>query len=173
MNLKDFKKEVLPIKDKLFRFALSLTADRAEAEDIVQEVLIKTWRQRSELGAIRNLEAWCIRLTRNLTIDKLRSKHRHNQPIDQAFGLTDGQATPHEQAESHDLLQQVNRIMRTLPEKQQLVMHLRDIEGLTYQEIGEALQLPVSQVKVNLHRARAKVRQALLKLEANGKPKHQ
>ena len=66
---------MLPLKNKLFRFALKMVHNVAEAEDIVQEVMIKIWDQRDSMSEIKNIEAWCVRLTKNLTFDKLKSKH--------------------------------------------------------------------------------------------------
>jgi RNA polymerase sigma-70 factor (ECF subfamily) len=81
------------------------------------------------------------------------------------FDLHDHTATPFQQVASGDVFDQVQRLMSQLPEKQKLIMHLRDIEGLHYQEISEALDLPLDQVKVYLFRARKSVREGLLKLE--------
>lgn len=173
MNLKAFKSRVLPTKDKLFRFALSITHDRAEAEDVVQEVFIKLWDQRLDLEVIQNMEAWCMRLTRNLSIDKLRSKHRRTNPIEAGFDLETSEASPLERTEQQDTVALVRAFIRRLPDKQQQVMQLRDIEGFTYQEISDTLGIPLNQVKVNLHRARQAVRTQLLKMEKHEYPKHQ
>jgi RNA polymerase sigma factor (sigma-70 family) len=75
MNWKTFHMNVEAIRNKLFRFAVSMLRDEAEAEDVVQEVVIKLWKQRDQLDRIHNMEAWTMRLTRNLSIDKIRSKH--------------------------------------------------------------------------------------------------
>ena len=172
MNLQEFKSRILPVKDKLFRFALSLTHNPAEAEDVVQEVLIKVWDRRREMSDIHNPEAWCMRLTRNLSVDKMRSKHQRTQQVDGYLELPDGNASPYQHTEAHDTMQLIRSLMERLSDKQRQVMHLRDIEGLTYEEISEALGLPVNQVKVNLHRARQAVRAQLLKIETHDHPEH-
>ena len=111
------------------------------------------------MDAITNIEAWCITATRNLSIDKLRSKHQRLQPIAAGFDLHDHSATPYEAVVTNDVFDQVRSLLNRLPEKQRDIMHLRDIEGLSYQEISEALNVPMEQVKVYLFRARKAVRE--------------
>ena len=74
MHPAEFTQRIAPMQNKLFRFALRFVADAAEAEDIVQEALIKVWNRRNELDQYRNLEAWCMTVTKNLALDKLKIK---------------------------------------------------------------------------------------------------
>jgi RNA polymerase sigma factor (sigma-70 family) len=159
MNHHDFKTKILPIKNRLFRFALGIVGQAAEAEDVVQEVFIKLWNNRHQMANISNVEAWCITATKNLSIDKLRSKHQRMVPMAAGFDLHDNAATPYEVAVTHDVFDQVRNLMGRLPEKQRDIMQLRDIEGMSYQEIAEALNVPMDQVKVYLFRARKAVRE--------------
>lgn len=165
MNLEQFTSDILPIKNKLFRFALRIVNQVAEAEDVVQEVFIKLWNNRQQMDTVQNVEAWCFTATKNLSIDKLRSKHQRLQPLKAGFDLHDQAATPDQAAAGQDVFDQVKKLMQNLPEKQREIMHLRDIEGLTYQEIADVLGLPLEQVKVYLFRARKAVRQGLTNLE--------
>ncbi len=162
MNQQDFKTKILPIKNRLFRFALGIVGQAAEAEDVVQEVFIKLWNNRNQMAEIVNVEAWCITATRNLSIDKLRSKHQRMVPMSAGFDLSDQAATPYETTVSHDVFDQVRNLMNRLPDKQRDIMQLRDIEGLSYQEIAESLNVPMDQVKVYLFRARKAVREGLV-----------
>ena len=168
MKMTDFKEILWPIKNKLYRFSLRVVGDPTEAEDVVQEVFIKVWNKRSELHQYKNIEAWCMTLTRNLSIDKLRSKHRRTDQLDHQMELRATSATPLQQTEYRDTLDQVKGLIGQLPEKQKMVMHLRDMEGLSYQEIADALQLSMEQVKVNLFRARKFIRTQMLKKETYG-----
>jgi len=170
MSLKRYKERVLPIKNKLYRFALSIVRDEAEAADVVQEVCIKLWKQWEEIDRVDNLEAWSMRLVKNQAIDKLRSKHRRTGDLEQAYHLPGDEPTPYQRTAANDTFARIRRLMDRLPQKQKLVMHLRDIEGLSYQEIGEALDLSMSQVKVNLFRARKQMRAYLIKSEPYGSP---
>ena len=104
MNLQYYKEHILPISQKLFRFAFRIVGDQAEAQDITQEILIKVWNKRADWDYIDNMEAWCIKMTRNLSIDKLRSKHRRTQDVDQIFHLKDSGASPLESVQSNDTI---------------------------------------------------------------------
>ncbi len=73
MYLEYFKKEIFPLKDKLFRFARSYIRDNGTAEDIVQEVFIRLWNKKSDFKKIKNIEAWSMTITRNLVYDILKS----------------------------------------------------------------------------------------------------
>ena len=172
MNLKSYKERVLPMKHKLYRFALSIVCDRAEAADVVQEVCIKLWDRWQEIDRIDNLEAWSMRLVKNQAIDALRSKHRRTGDLEQAFHLEVDGPTPYQAAAANDEIARIRRLMARLPEQQRFVMHLRDIEGLSYREIAEALDLSMPQVKVNLFRARKQMRSFLTKSEPHGSPSH-
>jgi len=163
MNLQQFQSNVSQLKNKLFRFSVRIVGHAAEAEDVVQEVFIKLWNNREFMDELSNLEAWCMSATKNLSIDKLRSKHRRLEPIKAGFNLLDKTPTPYQKTVESDVFFHVKSMMDGLPEKQKFVMHLRDIEGLTYQEIAEALGIPLDQVRVNLFRARKSVRERLVK----------
>ncbi|MBI1226797.1 MAG: sigma-70 family RNA polymerase sigma factor [Bacteroidetes bacterium] len=161
MNQLEFKTKILPIKNRLYRFALGIVGQAAEAEDVVQEVFIKLWNNRQHMAEISNVEAWCITATKNLSIDKLRSKHQRMVPMAAGFDLHDHAATPYDETVTHDVFNQVRGLMNRLPDKQRDIMQLRDIEGLSYQEIADQLNVPMDQVKVYLFRARKAVRAGL------------
>ncbi|MEL6866803.1 MAG: RNA polymerase sigma factor [Bacteroidota bacterium] len=168
MSLKNYKSEVLSHKNKLYRFALRIVGNVAEAEDVVQEVLIKMWKSRSQLGQFQNTEAWCMKMTKNLSIDKLRSKHRQTSTLPEAYELSARTASPYQQAEMGDTVSHIRTLMEALPDKQRMTMQLRDIEGMSYKEIAEVLDIPLNQVKVNLFRARQYIRTQLINKESYG-----
>jgi RNA polymerase sigma factor (sigma-70 family) len=158
----NFEQLTYQIKDKLYRFSLRITGNAPEAEDVVQEVFIKVWEKRDDMTDIKNPEAWCMTLTKNLSFDKLRSKHHRPDDISEAYTLSDSKSSPYIEVETNDLMHNIRIFMDLLPEKQKLVMHLRDIEGLSYDEIAENLDMPMPQVKVYLHRARTTIREKIL-----------
>ena len=164
MNWTIFHQHVFPIRHKLYRFALRITGSVHEAEDVVQEVLERVWKAPQEQSAtVKNWEAWCMTLTRNRSLDKIRAQtQRRTDTIDRATERHADGATPAQAAEINDLVARVKQLMQNLPEKQRLVMHLRDIEELSYEEIAELLDISLDQVKVNLHRARKSIREKLL-----------
>lgn len=69
-----FRNDILPLKDKLFRLALRITFDRAEAEDVVQETLIRVWNKRDEWSQFGSIEVYCLTVARNLAIDRSERK---------------------------------------------------------------------------------------------------
>lgn len=168
MLLEEFKKMVLPFQNKLYRFALRMLGTSAEAEDVVQEVFIKAWTKREKLVDYQNVEAWCMKVTKNMSLDVLKSKHRKFQLNKTEQDVMASTVTPDRQVELADMQTYIHQIIDSLPEKQKQVVQLRDIEGYSYQEIAEMMEISLSQVKVNLFRARDKVRKQLIKAESYG-----
>ena len=169
MNLEAFQNRVLPAKNKLFRFAWRLLDNEEEAKDVVQEVLIKVWNGRDQMDAVQNWEAWCMRVAKNLSLDRLRSRQRKAiGPMEEGFDVHHETLSPYEKTELAESMVRINQLIAALPEKQRQVIHLRDIEGYSYNEICEILDLDMSQVKVNLFRARNSVREKLVKINAYG-----
>jgi len=169
MNLESFENRVLPSKNKLFRFAFRMLGSSEEAKDVVQEVMIKVWNGREQMAEVQNMEAWCMRITKNLSLDKLRSRQRRaTDSIDEGFEVRQEALSPHENTELNESMLRINQLIAALPEKQRQVIHLRDIEGYSYNEICEMLELDMSQVKVSLFRARNAVREKLVKMNAYG-----
>jgi RNA polymerase sigma factor (sigma-70 family) len=168
MNLEDFETRVLPAKNKLYRFAFRLLGNSDEAKDVVQDTMIKVWNGR-DLAEVQNMEAWCMRITKNLSLDKLRSKQRKSTgPMEEGFEARQEGLSPLEKTELKESMKRIDELMTKLPDKQRQVMHLRDIEGHSYNEICEIMELDMNQVKVNLFRARNAVREKLIKLNAYG-----
>jgi RNA polymerase sigma factor (sigma-70 family) len=169
MNLETFQNRVFPVKNKLFRFAFRLLGSSEEAQDVVQEVFIKMWNGREQLVEIQNVEAWSMRITKNLSLDRLRQqKRRQTDSIEKGLHVVNGTLSPEENASIQESMKRIGDFMTLLPEKQRQVMHLRDIEGYSYNEISEILEMDMSQVKVNLFRARNTVREKLQKINAYG-----
>ncbi len=159
-----FHQQVFPIRHKLYRFALRITGSVHEAEDVVQEVMEKVWKTApAQTENVQNWEAWCMTLTRNRSLDKTRSQTlRRTSPLEVEVDRKSDTVTPAQATEGNDLIAHVKLMMQQLPEKQKLVMHLRDIEELSYDEIAAALQISLDQVKVNLHRARKAIRKKMI-----------
>lgn len=172
MNPKEFTYQLLTIKDKLYRFARRIVGREDEAEDVVQEVVIKLWDKHQHGDQYDNLEAYGMRMTKNLSLDKLKIKHNNNQQLDSIAEPTAATQNPYQTTEQNDTLGTIHRLMQELPEKQRMIMQLRDIEGMTYQEISETLTLSINQVKVYLFRARKQIKEKLLNIESYGLSKH-
>ncbi len=170
MSIEEFKQNILPLKNKLYRFAYRLMSDEEEAKDIVQETMIKVWNRQESLSHIENIEAWCMRVTKNMALDKLKSKrYQTTDTIKEGFDLQDQHIHhPGKLTELKDLMDMIKNFIDRLPDKQQQVFQLRDIEGLSYKEIGEVMKIDLNQVKVNLFRARKSVKENLININAYG-----
>ena len=155
----NFQHDILPLKDKLFRMALRITMHHEEAEDVVQEVMIKMWNQRERLAEIESLEAYAMTLCRNQALDSQRKKSRRVLITDAPEAENAPKENPYDRIYAQDELRNVHRIMALLPEKQRLCMHLRDFEGRNYNEIAEIMQISSDQVRINIFRARKFVKE--------------
>lgn len=153
-----FRDDILPLKDKLFRLALRITFDRAEAEDIVQDTLIRVWNKREEWQQMDSVEAYCMAVARNLAIDRSQKMEAQNVELTPETQEMPDASVPDRQMEQDEQLSIVHRLINELPEKQRSIVQLRDIEGKSYKEIAEVLGLTEEQVKVNLFRARQRIK---------------
>ena len=169
MNLEAFQTSILPLKSKLFRFALRMLGNEDEAKDVVQEVFTRVWKKQEAMDEVRNWEAWCMRIAHNLSVDRIRLNNRHHAvPLSDGLNMLHDTLSPHDRTELAESMKQVAEIMATLPPKQRQVIHLRDVEGYSYKEICEVLGLDMSQVKVYLFRARNALREKLSRMNAYG-----
>ncbi len=171
----DFRTSVLPYRDRLFRLALSITLDAAEAEDIVQDTMMKAWERRGEWDTIQNMPAWLLQTCKNLALDHKKKEKFETRRV----SLTSESASAHpdtygnpavhdtgvEERESMSLLR---RLISELPSPMDDLVFLRDIEGLSYREIAAQLNLSEDQVRVYLHRARVKVRERYAAIQGFG-----
>ncbi|MBX3043496.1 MAG: RNA polymerase sigma factor [Candidatus Kapabacteria bacterium] len=164
MELEEFTANVMPLKDKLFRFAKRLMQDHEEAEDLLQDVMVKLWVNRAELSKKSSVEAFAMAVTKNLCIDRFRSKQYQysNTGIDAAeLDLSDRGISPHARAEQLEAVELVHRAIDSLPPSLKSVIELRDLQGLSYQEIADVMSMNINTLKVNLSRARKKIREIL------------
>ena len=152
------------MKDKLFRLAYSIVREQAEAEDIVQDVMVKLWSKRDEWKYIENLEAYCFRIAKNTSLDRLASmairKTGVIDPERENLFFIDHRS-PHSEMERKEQRSVIDQCIDTLSENQRLVFTLREIDGMSYREIAEALAISEDLVKISLHRARQKMKEML------------
>jgi RNA polymerase sigma-70 factor (ECF subfamily) len=164
MTTEEFKIEVLPLKHKLFRLALRMLGRVEEAEDAVQDALIKLWTRREELDNYSSIEAFAMTITKNLCLDRIRSKGFQAERVTERQ-LANVRDDRQEKVEHDDFAGFVRRIIEHLPEQQKVIMQMRDIEGMEYEQIAEVTELNVNAIRVNLSRARKKVRDTILKIQ--------
>lgn len=157
MRQNKFKEILLPIRDKLFRLALSITKNKEDAEDVVQDVFLHVWKK-IDWKEIENLEAYCFRATRNRALDKMSLKENQLEslPDNLDFPIQENIEQIVEAQEQIDLIE---KWLARLSEKQQTIFRLREIEELSYKEIALVLNITEEQVKINLFRLRRKLKE--------------
>ena len=163
-----FRNNILPLKDKLFRLALRITLDRAAAEDVVQDTMIRVWNKRNEWSQFISIEAFCLTVAKNLAIDRSQKREAQNIELTPTLDRANDAAGPYDRLVNKERMDIIHRLVNKLPEKQCLIMQLRDIEGASYKEIAAVLHLTEEQVKVNLFRARQKVKKWYIELDEYG-----
>jgi RNA polymerase sigma-70 factor (ECF subfamily) len=167
MTQEVFLSLLLPLQDRLFRTAYRLLLNEEEAKDIVQDVFVKLWNKRHELEKYKSLEAWCITVTKNAALDKIKSK-KYRSTEKMSVVQKESNNVVNASVETKDAINITRRIINSLPERQRLLIHLRDVEGFAYEVIAEIMQLTIGEVKIGLFRARKKIREELTKMDSYG-----
>lgn len=164
-----FRNDVLPLKDALYRLALRITLSHEEAQDIVQDTLIKVWDKRESWNEIESIEAFSITICRNLALDRIKKHDNLNDSLEEKQTESpDTSSTPFEDTLQQDRIELVRNLVNALPEKQRSCMQLRDFEGKPYKEIAKILGISEEQVKVNIFRARQTVKERFQKYDNYG-----
>jgi len=156
----DFQATVQAHKDRLYALAVHLTGDRSEAEDVVQESFMKLWQHRATLDGDATLP-WLLSVARNASLDRLR--RRRMVPVDgtQLEARESVEPQPDRRLSDEEFTRRLNRAVAELNEPYRSLVVMREMQGLDYQTIAEALALSLSQVKVYLHRTRRRLRHQL------------
>ena len=166
-----FRNDILPLKNELYRLALRITLNPADAEDVVQETLIKVWNKREKWDDIESIDAFCLTICRNLSIDKMKKMENQNQSLEEAESDAPDHSyssNPEEQMMQQDRIALIRRLINLLPEKQRSAIQLRDFEGKSYKEIANIMAISEEQVKINIFRARQAIRQKYIEIEKYG-----
>ena len=164
-----FRNDVLPLKDALYRLALRITLSHEEAQDIVQDTLIKVWDKRESWNEIESIEAFSITICRNIALDRIKKHDNLNDSLEERQTESpDTSSTPFEDTLQQDRIELVRNLVNALPEKQRSCMQLRDFEGKPYKEIAKILGISEEQVKVNIFRARQTVKERFQKYDNYG-----
>ena len=171
MNENEYLKIVTPFKDKIFRVAKRLLVSVEEAEDATQEVLLKLWNHRQKFKDYNSPEAFAMTMTKNRCFDQLKSKQAQNLKIVHN-NYEDHSQSLQKSIEVNDSLHWVEKHMDALPEKQKLILQLRDIEQYEFSEMSEILDMSEATIRVSLSRARKSIREKLTKTHNYGIKKH-
>lgn len=167
MNQSDFILLISPFQDKLFRMAKRLLVSHEEAQDAVQEVLLKLWNKRSDLERYNSVEALAVTMVKNFCLDQLQAKRSGNLKIVHT-NFTDREAPLHQQVEDRNSWEWMQRAIEKLPEQQRMIVQLRDIEQCEYDKIAEILEMNETAVRVALSRARKTLREFITKTHSYG-----
>ena len=162
MSQERFKAEILPIRDKLFHIAHKLLQGEEDAEDAVQEVLLKLWHTRDTLGSYDNVAAFATTVTKNHCLDRLRVKKR-TDVLDDSHHLRETADNPYLQLERSNTQEMLKKIIEQLPPLQQTIIRMKDMEEYEVEEIAEITGTKPDAIRVNLSRARKKVREEYIK----------
>ena len=162
MSQERFKAEILPIREKLLHIAQRILVEEQEAEDAVQEVLLKLWRMRDSLDNYDNTTAFATTVTKNHCLDRLKVKNRQDS-LNDSYNAQAGNDNPYLQLERKNTEEVLKKIIENLPTLQQAVIKMKDMEDYEVEEIAEITGTNVEAVRVNLSRARKKVREEYIK----------
>ncbi len=167
MNQLEFTKLILPFQDKLYRLAKRILISTDEAEDATQEVVLKLWTNKNKIKEYTNVEAYSMMMIKNYCFDKLKAKSTQNLKLVHS-NYTDTTTVLDQQIEAKNSVEWVSKLIEELPEKQKLILQLRDIEQFTLEEIAKMLEINNTAVRVNLSRARKAIRKKLIQTHNYG-----
>ncbi|QQR89293.1 MAG: sigma-70 family RNA polymerase sigma factor [Myxococcales bacterium] len=171
-NRNKFEAEIDPYLEPLYGMALRFTKNAADAEDLLQDVMLKAYRAYDRFDGERHVKAWLFRILTNTYINQYRRKKRERMLSEDGSsimgaGLISGAtlewlSSPFDAASRPIINQEIRFAVDQLPEEQRLVLLLADMEGLSYRQIADAVDAPLGTIMSRLHRARASIQQHLV-----------
>ena len=153
-------------RPRVVRYIRYLIHDASEAEDLAQETFIRAYRQQETLRDPAALESWLYRIATHICIDRLRQRantraRQADSPVEDLPIVDQVQPSPFVIVQQAEMGECVNQYVATLSDSQKAVLLLHDADGMTANEIADLLALPLTTVKMRLHRARQKLGTAL------------
>ena len=164
MELNRFKVEIVPLKGKIYNYSIKMLENTEDAEDTVQEVFLKLWEMRAKLSEYDSVEALAVTMTKNLCLNKLSFRQRHVKEGLQQIENIRSDKTSEQQLENTDAVETVKQIIETLPPLQKMIIKMRDIEDYDMNVIAEITGCTEDAVRMNLSRARKKVKELFFKI---------
>jgi RNA polymerase sigma-70 factor, ECF subfamily len=172
----EFQREAVPHMDILYNYALRMTGDQDDADDLVQETYLKAYRFWDKYEKGTNIRAWLFRIMKNSYINRYRKETKEPDTVDYDKIQNYYSTIRDESADPNDLQEKifgglfednVAQALESLPEDFRTVVILCDIEGLTYEEIAEFVDCPIGTVRSRLHRGRKMLRAVLFEYARN------
>jgi RNA polymerase sigma factor (sigma-70 family) len=164
---KSFRELAEEFVDRIYTFAFYSLRSREEAEDVTQEVLMKLWQHKEELNSAKS-SAWVMKVTRNTLIDAARSQKSKYAVFSREVELevaekvaVSGSSLPDKLLYITELRDSLEKAISSTVEPYRSIIIMREIQGMKYEEIAKALEMPLNTVKVYLHRGRKMLRKAL------------
>lgn len=161
MTKEQFQESIYTLKDEMYRFAKRFVTSADEAEDVTMDLMMKFWQKKEELISIDNLKSYVLRCVKNECLNRLK-----HHDVKQNFAQLEYGRSELYQIETNNLKEHILKFISDLPEKQKMVIHLKDVEEHDISEIAGILEMEENAVRINLMRARQKVREAINKLYA-------
>lgn len=167
----DFNREMIPHLDALYNFGLRLTSDPNDAEDLVQDTIVKAYRFFNSYEKGTNAKAWLFRILKNSYINNYRRDSKRPQQVDYDEVSSFYESIRAARTDTSDLEDQmyrdlmdddINGALEDLPEDFRTVVLLCDVEGFTYEEIANMLDVPIGTIRSRLHRGRNLLKAQLL-----------
>jgi RNA polymerase sigma-70 factor (ECF subfamily) len=165
MEQEQFIQEVLPLRKQLLHYSRSILEIPEDAEDVVQEVMMKLWYKRKELHQYDNITALSVEITKNLCLNRLKVVQRKMENVAD-FSFESDNPSPYAQLEQKDSVAQVVKIIDRLPELQQNILRMRHIDEYEIDEIAAITGCQPEAVRMNLSRARKKVKELYFKIQS-------
>lgn len=158
MNQETFKNTVFVLKNEMYRFAKRFLVSSDEAEDLVQDLMLKLWQKKDELAEV-NIRSYALKCVKNECLNKLK-----HETVKQGFVDLQIHRSELYKMDVNNLREKIISFINELPEKQKMVIHLKDVEEYEVSEISEILEIEENAVRVNLMRARQKVKEQITQL---------
>jgi RNA polymerase sigma-70 factor (ECF subfamily) len=165
---RSFFNQIEEIRNKIFRITKRILVSQEEAEDATQEVIVKLWQMdESKRNGFKSLEAYSVTMAKNYCLDRLKSKQAQNLSLDERFSCSVSDSLT-KKIEQRDDLNWVGKLIDELPEKERMIIQLREIEQYDFDEIASILNLPEGTVRVYLSRIRKKLKKHFLDIQNHG-----
>ena len=164
MEKQQFEIEAQRMRPTLLRLAVRYMEDTDEAEDIIQDVLLKLWFLRANLDRYRSVDALAMVITKHLCINQLRKSKAEFVDLEQSIGMDSGEAADKSLLESEEM-EEVLQAITTLPDLQQAVLRMKHIEGFEVEEIARLTGSTPIAFRTNLSRARKRIREQFIRKE--------